>query len=829
VEAVVVVLAPVQAEPLERVLQITHSLYLVPSILPVNNPMTYSASPMKYILPALLSSSVLFSAVAAVPENSDYRRDTQSTYNQDATGDVFSFASAVSCFIKSMAPEQMIRRGTEPYLARVDANKCDNPDASGSTDGATTTTPRFMDAWVIPGIDSSGALTAKVYLSGATDEGKTEYTLVYARVRNGVAEAPPNGQWRVDFCANTSVPNSSGLPACDYGLGYADIDTGALTIFGQESRTNANGQSGLITYSAPKTGTGFTSSTRMRNSVPSTQEIRVAFNPSRYLVATSANSESETAICFDPSRDNPGTKFSVWNNFFYDATTGQKINSPNQGFMIATESRSQNSGFVSYNGVNFWDDVPASDKLPGKKVTGNGKTYTIGVANGVLERISKSVTTLSTLETPFKFNFSGNGNATARVFAAISSRSLQNGEGVSFIGNWNNSTSSFEIRGFQICGTGNCNETPLSATRSFTLTELVASPYLVTGFGGWQDGTGVRFNGRLTNDNGSVVTGSARVTKEISRRVSPGDTSIGRLSCIDNSCPYLDGNNIQQINNSNNWPVRAADVKTFQWNPATGVPNYVKGDVLGEGGQVITTPVFATHDPNSSVTRQVRLFPTENLSQLACTRGGQSGYCSDRIHGGYEGAYYEWRTNARWTQNVYLKDDSNNGQIVNFEPPLAFTYTVPTNPPIGVDSRYAGKKILLQSPGQGQIWFPSHCVSTATGDRINCDSTDPSKQWVTDVYIPTVEGPDGMVTLLDSNGAETSTKYLVKWSNRGAVLAKADSCPGLILPTRSGIALPTIAGWQDPSNPSSPTYLGQPWVNFPPGTLPKVIHGVVQP
>jgi hypothetical protein len=497
--------------------------------------------------------------------------------------------------------------------------------------------------------------------------------------------------------------------------------------------------------------------------------------------------------------------------------------------MIGTESRSQNSGFVSYNGVNFWDDVPAADKLPGKKVTGNGKTYTIGVANGVLEKISRNTTTLSTLETPFKFSFWGNGDATGRVLAAITSRTLINDEWVAFIGNWNNLTSSFEIRGFQICGGGNCNETPLNATRSFSLTELIGNPYQVTNFGGWQDGTGVRFNGRLTTDNGSAVTGSAAVTKEISRRVSPGDTSIGRLSCIDNNCPYLDGSNIQQINNSNNWPARASDVKTFEWNPTAGVPNYVKGDVLGAGGQVITNPVFATHDPDSAVTKHVRLFPTENLSQLTCTRGGQAGYCSDRINGGYEGAYYEWRTNARWTQNVYLKDDSNNGQIVNFDPPLAFTYNVPSNPPIGVDLRYASKKILLQSPGQGQIWFPSHCVSTATGNKIDCNSNDPSKQWVTDVYIPTVDGPDGMVTLLDANGAETPTKYLVKWSNRGAVLAKSDSCTDLTLPTSSGITLPTIAGWQDPSNPSSPTFLGETWVNVPPGTLPKVIHGVVQP
>jgi hypothetical protein len=175
-----------------------------------------------------------------------------------------------------------------------------------------------------------------------------------------------------------------------------------------------------------------------------------------------------------------------------------------------------------------------------------------------------------------------------------------------------------------------------------------------------------------------------------------------------------------------------------------------------------------------------------------------------------------------------LKDDSNGGQIVSFDPPMSFTYTVPTSPAIGIDSRYAGKKVLLQSPGQGQIWFPSHCVSVATGKTIDCSSNDASKEWVTDVYIPTVEGTDGMVTLVDANGAETSTKYLVKWTNRGAVLAKAASCPDLTLPVNNGSALPTISDWQDPTNSSSSNYLGTNWVSAPAGTTPKVIHGVVQ-
>lgn len=792
---------------------------------------------MRYIAPLILSFSIALSAHAAVPADSDYKKDTQSTYNKDATNDIFNFANTIACYIKSMAPEQMIRRGTEPYLARIDANKCEDSEQNSSSTGGAAAAPRFQDAWVIPGIDAEGALTAKVYISGAGYDGQTEYIQVVAKIRNGVTEAPPNGQWRVDFCSSTTEPSPSGLAPCDYGLGFADIDTSKLTIFGKDSRNSNGYNSGLINYSATKTGTGFTRSQNSNNS--NIQDIRVAFNPERYLVASRLNSGAEVPVCFDPSRENPNTLFSVWSNYFYDVNTGQKINNGNQGFLIGTESRPRNSGFVSYNGVNFWDDVPLADQQPGKKVTGNNKTYTIGVANGYLEKIVQNTTTLSEMDgTTFKFSFGGNSvngrNPTANVFFEITRREngagrvLNGQEWVSFVGNWNNQTASFDINGYQICGQ-NCAVTPLSSIQSFRLLDLIGSSYLVDSFGGWQDGTGINYWGRLTNSNGSAVNSSAPISREITRRVSPSDPSLGRLTCVDWNCPYLDGSNIQQTSQANSYPFQAADIKTFQWNSSTGEPNYVRGDNLGQGGAVITSPVYAFYDANTTENKSIRLFPTDKLSQLQCIRNNVSGYCNDPRDAGYTGEYYRWNTGGRWTRNVYLKDDSNNGQIVSFDPPISFTYTVPTNPPIGVDRRYAGKKILLQSPGQGQIWFPSHCISLATGNTIDCSSNDPSKEWVTDVYIPTVEGPDGMVTLLDSNGNESSTKYLVKWSNRGAVLAKASSCPDLTLPVNQESALPTIAGWQDPTNPSSPNYLGTTWINVPSGTLPKVIHGVVQP
>ena len=105
----------------------------------------------------------------------------------------------------------------------------------------------------------------------------------------------------------------------------------------------------------------------------------------------------------------------------------------------------------------------------------------------------------------------------------------------------------------------------------------------------------------------------------------------------------------------------------------------------------------------------------------------------------------------------------------------------------------------------------SHCISTANNNAvIDCNSTDPSKQWVTDVYVPTVESSDGMVTLLNTDGTPSNTKYLVKWTSRGAILESksANYCSALSLPAPSSLAQPSITDWIDPTNPSSSNYFG---------------------
>jgi hypothetical protein len=778
---------------------------------------------------ALLISQV---AVAAVPDSSDYKRDTQSTYNKDATNEIFNFANAINCFIKSMAPEQMIRLSREPYLARIDALKCDDPESSNSG-GSTATNVRYNDAWVVPSVDAEGALNVKAYIFGPSWNGVTEYIQLALKIRNGVPEAPPNGQWRLDFCASLTKPSTNGLGSCDFGLGFADVDTGRLTIYGQESRSSAAFDSGLIDFTAPKTGTGFT---RSRNSLgTSTQDIRIAFNPNRYLVSTKQNGVQQPNVCFDPSRENPNVLFSVWNNFLYDSTTGQKINRPNQGFTIKSASDTgDSSGFASYNGVNFWDDVPAADKRPGSKVTGNGKTYTVGVAEGFLEKITRTNIALSTLNgITLKINFYGNlvngrtpsANLYDTVFRAEEGRAPSTiPSQLTFIGRYNNDTGRFEITGYQTC-TPNCTDTILATTQSFPVSTLVGNLYQASGFWAWQDGTGTNFSGPLAN-NGVAVTGTALVRRELKQRVNSSDAAITRLSCVGWQCPYFDGTR-RQLNQASSYPFQARDIKTFAWNAVDLVPQYVVGDSLGEGGSVINSPVEAFKDnPQVAQNTNFELYPTDKLSQLRCTVGGVAGYCNNSDS--YTGEYYRWNTNSAWTTNTFLRDDSNGGRIVSFDPPLTFTYVVPANPPPGVDRRYAGKKIVLQSPGQGQIWFPSRCISVATGATIDCRTDDSSKAWISDVYVPTVDGPEGKVTLLDANGNETSTQYLVKWTNRGAVLARADSCPNLTLPEISD-ALPTIAGWRDPTNPNSPNYLGTTWVEVPPGTLPKVIDGVVQP
>ena len=781
-------------------------------------------------------------AFGGVPLTSEYYTDSQSTSVQDATSDTFNFANMVDCYVKALRLEAM--KGKGYYYAQIDSKKCDKSQTASSTaQGGAVPIVKYDNVMARSDLDAAGNLIGKISIHSSHDDGTPNYVQVAIKIKNGYIEKPPNGEWRIDFCSSNSEPSNLTLGLCDDGVGFADVNQANVRVFQGSNRNAINYGSGLIDYTASKIGTGIAKNVNGNN----TLNLRVAFDPSHYLVASALGTNPETISCTDPRIGNgTNTLYNVWDTYLYDSSSGSKVLFNNGGFAIKTpNSPSGNDGYANYWGVNFWDSAPMGDQVAGTTITGNNNSYTLGIAKGKLQKVTRNQIALSDMNgINFKFYFNNNTNdASQNLYHDLTGLAVPQNSWVSFIGQWNSATSKFDIFGYQICGT-NCTNGPLTAT-SISLASL-AQTYKASNFGGWIDGAGLNYNSTFasSNDNGNSYTvnnlSTILVNRELDLQVAPNDNSVSRLICIGWNCPYLDVNNQLQISRPNTYPFTAADIYAYSWNHNTGQIYFVTGAVNGAGGTVTNTayaflntgsgPFETSSDINATYSINP-LIPLQNLPQLTC-KNDNTKYCNvGDSNSSYAGDYYQWNTGNQWNQYNYLIDSSNN--VVTFAPPITLQYTVSQSPPPGVNASYAGKTLSFQSPGQGNIWYPSHCISTANNNAvIDCNSTDPSKQWVTDVYVPTVESSDGMVTLLNTDGTPSNTKYLVKWTSRGAILESksANYCSALSLPAPSSLAQPSITDWIDPTNPSSSNYFGTGnlWVAPPSSGTPKIVHGVIQ-
>jgi hypothetical protein len=255
----------------------------------------------------------------------------------------------------------------------------------------------------------------------------------------------------------------------------------------------------------------------------------------------------------------------------------------------------------------------------------------------------------------------------------------------------------------------------------------------------------------------------------------------------------------------NNWnPVQPADVLSYTADGSAAL--------LRDGSAAAVTfldrDALASHPQYQGGVRTGRLFT--GLSAAVCANDNTR-YCDNQVE--LMDEYYQWETGPnQWNQFAAVKDGS--GAIVRFDAPLQVTYSVPVGAAYGA---YAGKTIVLQYGGMGQLWgIPGNCVSPATNALVSCDTQ--GSRYVPSFVIPYDETL-GRVTL--GGGS-----YLVKWLDREIRFARKDSgtcaAAGLNLP--SGLTLPTVAGLVDPSDPASPIYIGtKPTVV----AAPRVIHGEV--
>ena len=79
--------------------------------------------------------------------------------------------------------------------------------------------------------------------------------------------------------------------------------------------------------------------------------------------------------------------------------------------------------------------------------------------------------------------------------------------------------------------------------------------------------------------------------------------------------------------------------------------------------------------------------------------------------------YYQWETGPN-PYNQFAAVKGSNGQFVNFDAPLQVNFAVPQGAAFG---EYAGKSIVLQYGGFGELWgLPGICVSPQTNDEVAC-------------------------------------------------------------------------------------------------------------
>jgi hypothetical protein len=759
---------------------------------------------------------------AEVPSSSPYITDVQTSYAQDPTQSTFQDVSMIGCIIRGMSPETHV--GTGQYVALVDQNKCDNSSNSNSTNGtATSTTASWLTA-VISVIEDpvSHALNVTGAVLSPADSGNNkgqENIQIKASIAGGPAIYPPYGKWNFSFC---SSPASSSLGTCAGGSGYVNVSPSEIASYGNGggvkagiSKYSNNGDSG---YGA------ILNSNNNNNSTPTPGFF--AFSKGLYLFETGASVTTPTAansVCYNPSTSAVGTTFSEWQNFLYDQTTGQRLTYTNPGFFLASLASKQQIGEVSYDGVNFWNNSNGSavDASAAQVTNLDGsKTYNVHRTPGSLRKVTTLGLVMNDLDgVPINFNFWGNNFSLGSFVGSRASLTPGTSNNLNVIGSWSQANHQFTFTAWQICSNTGCAITNFDTLITVSLADLIAAGAM--NFNGWVNGTNTNYSANIAQWASSsppstlqpILESSIVVVQQNQVRMNPNDPSLVNLNlnCIAQTCPgFSSSGALADVSNSTNWPQTTK--VTLKWGATQGAPLVTSND------QSNTLAVDWTTGNSSYQSHWYQLYTDDNLARMACSysdsTGSHAAYCPQQVNSVANMTYYNWQSGGQWDPYVYLTESITPSTPLLINPPISLSYKVPST--IGQTASYIGQTITFQSSRPGNLGLPGHCVD-ALGKLVSCGS---SSNWVNDVVIPTSTDGSGSVTLLDSSGHPTSTKYYVKWLNRGVNYQKLplENCSSLAssLSQAAGVVMPSAADWdasvRDIAWPSSSTFSAKPSV-----------------
>jgi hypothetical protein len=718
-------------------------------------------------------------AVAAPGAGSAYLTDSQYSHVEDATSKGIGQVNMITCFMGAMRPDALVNMGN--YLALVDKTKCD-PEARSSTSNSSSTNGGSQAAdYMTATVNSSRAsnsdpMIAKVWVD-ETDEGRKSVIFVRVAATQAPSTTNPYGQFRLDFCGKDegggACMSKGFLQGSDSGMSFFQMEAGggnAKTVALQLSTSGTTSGSGKMQID----GDG--------------QQIGYSF---AYDQNYFRRSDGTTDQCFSRDAADADTGMSIWRYGLYDASSGARV-TRSSGFPIEYTANGQTyHGYLGYWGLSLPPDVQSTlssgatvvkvDYSAGESPTKTN--YTVVKADGKLMKYTKKTRTLHELD---KIKFTTFVDMTPLFSGAQLNTQYEL--------YWDDTAGAFKVSGQMNCSNNGCETLNLDSEKS------VSPSYWATrgGVQGWSQALGGELFIDLQGAGDGLQSSGISVVYRTQDLVYPSAMPAA-LNCLSN-CPtaaalasyFASGSTDQSpfaASSFNNWgPTSADSVVTYTSDSA----NALLKDATSQAVTFTNRDALQQHQQYQSGVRSGRLFA--NLADAECTPASGT-YCDYKVN--TLETYYVWETGPNnWNQFAAVKD--NNGSFVNFDPPLQVTYNVPTGAAYG---QYAGKAIVLQYGGFGELWgIPGHCVSRLSNENVSCDTQDSR-------YVPAFVIPFDAVT-----GQVTSTQssYLAKWLDREIRFAKKDlsvcTTAGLVLP--SGITLPTAAGLKDPSDPNTDIYIG---------------------
>lgn len=741
---------------------------------------------------AALSAAMLSAApaFATPPSGSPYRTDAQQSRVEDATSRGIRQVNMITCYMSAMRPDALVNQGD--YLALIDEKKCDegNRASAGNAGSTGNNAPSYTTAVVNSSRASNDdPMRAKIWIDQA-DADFSATIFVNLSATEAPSAANPFGAFRVDYCGL-----AAGLPGCMMN-GFLEAGAGGVSYYEVENG-GAQSKALRLALSGSDSGAG---SMSLQEGGPA-QTFRFAYNADLFLRGTGAGANQ----CFTRDATDAATGMSVWRYGLYDAATGAR-EERRLGFPIEyTNSGRTHNGYMGYHGLWLPPDAQPATGSTLTRVQYNDQgpptrtDYTLVKAEGRLTKYTKQTRTLASMDKIRLQTFVG--DATGLFTGATSFRQYEM--------YWDNANTDFKVTAMIDCSSGQCQTATLPNEQS-------VSPAFFAPRGGMR-GYSQSLGGELfvPLSGGGVDANAVQVAYRVQELVYPADMPA-TLHCL-RDCPTA-ASLAAYFGNGAPPPSPYAGSSFNNFLPTAGgaVVSYstqaASALLLDGASQPVVMADREALEQRPSYRQGVRtgrLFT--NLAAAQCPLNSAQ-YCEFQVE--QMDVYYQWETGANnWNQFAALRD--GQGNVVQFDAPLAVNFTVPVGPRYG---DYAGKTLVLQYGGFGELWgIPGACVSPLTNEPAACDSQ--GARYVPSFVIPFDE-TQGRVQA----GNRT---LLVKWLEREIRFARKplSMCTdaGIALP--ASLSLPTAADLRNPSDAASPVYIGtKPAVSG----APRVVHGEVK-